>query len=70
MVSCVRCGTRLYRFLIFATFLTLLNIVHPNFEQMVGQIYSAELEINKANSSDIKATFCDLDELHNFIKDI
>ena len=30
------------------------------FEQMVGQIYSTELQLNKANSSDTKASFLDL----------
>ena len=29
----------------------LLNINNPNFEQMVGQIYPTELQLNKANSS-------------------
>ena len=28
-----------------------LNIDNPDFEQMVGQIYSTELQLNKANSS-------------------
>ena len=30
----------------------LLNIDKPYFEQMVGQIYPTELQLNKANSSD------------------
>ena len=30
----------------------LLNIDNPYFEQMVGQIYPTELQLNKANSSD------------------
>ena len=30
----------------------LLNIDNPYFEQMVGQIYPSELQLNKANSSD------------------
>ena len=30
----------------------LLNIDNPSFEQMVGQIYPTELQLNKANSSD------------------
>ena len=34
---------------------------NPYFEQMVGQIYSTELQLNKANSSDIEAPFLDLD---------
>ena len=38
----------------------LLNIDNPYFEQMVGQIYPTELQLNKANSSDNKAPFLDL----------
>ena len=38
----------------------LLNIVNPNFEQMVGQIYPTELQLNEANSSDTEAPFLDL----------
>ena len=38
----------------------LLNIDNPYFEQMVGQIYPTELQLNKANSSDTKALFLDL----------
>ena len=38
----------------------LLNIDNPYFEQMVGQIYPAELQLNKANSSDTKAPLLDL----------
>ena len=38
----------------------LLNIDNPYFEQMVGQIYPTELQLNKANSSDSKAPFLDL----------
>ena len=37
----------------------LLNIDNPYFEQMVGQIYPTELQLNKANSSDTKAPFLD-----------
>ena len=37
----------------------LLNINNPYFEQMVGQIYPTELQLNKANSSDIEAPFLD-----------
>ena len=40
-----------------------LNIDNPNFEQMVGQIYSTELQLNKANSSDTEAPFLDLNLL-------
>ena len=35
----------------------LLNIDNPYFEQMVGQIYPDELQLNKANSSDTEAPF-------------
>ena len=38
----------------------LLKIDKPNFEQMVGQIYPTELQLNKANSSDTEAPFLDL----------
>ena len=38
----------------------LLNIDSPYFEQMVGQIYPTELQLNKANSSDTEAPFLDL----------
>ena len=38
----------------------LLNIINPYFEQMVGQIYPTELQLNKANSSDTEASFLDL----------
>ena len=35
----------------------LLNIDNPYFEQMVGQIYPTELQLNKVNSSDTEASF-------------
>ena len=38
----------------------LLNIDNPYFDQMVGQIYPNELQLNKANSSDTEAPFLDL----------
>ena len=38
----------------------LLNIDNPYFEQMVGQIYPTEIQLNKANSSDTEAPFLDL----------
>ena len=38
----------------------LLNIDNPYFEQKVGQIYSTELQLNDANSSDTEASFLDL----------
>ena len=41
----------------------LLNIDNPYFEQMVGQIYPIELQLNKANSSDTEAPFLDLNLL-------
>ena len=37
-----------------------LNIDNPNFDQMVGQIYPTELQLNKANSSDTEALFLNL----------
>ena len=36
------------------------NIDNPYFEQMVGQIYPTELQLNTANSSDSEAPFLDL----------
>ena len=36
------------------------NIDNPYSEQMVGQIYPTELQLNKANSSDTEASFLDL----------
>ena len=38
----------------------LLNIDNTYFEQMVGQIYPTELQLNKANSSNTEASFVDL----------
>ena len=38
----------------------LLNINNPYFEQMVGQIYPTQLQLNKTNSSDNEALFLDL----------
>ena len=38
----------------------LLNIDNPCFEQMVGQIYPTQLQLNKANSSDTEAPSLDL----------
>ena len=38
----------------------LLNIDNIYFEQMVNRIYPAELELNKANSSDTEALFLNL----------
>ena len=39
----------------------LFNIENPYFEQMVGQIYPTELQLNKANSSHTEAPILDLD---------
>ena len=38
----------------------LLYIDNPYFEQMVGQVYPTQLQLNKANSSDTEAPFLDL----------
>ena len=38
----------------------LINIDNLYFEQVVGQIYPTELQLNKANSSDTEAPFFDL----------
>ena len=38
----------------------LFNIDNPYFKQMVGQIYTTELQLNKANSSNTEAPFLDL----------
>ena len=35
----------------------LLNIANIHFEQMVDQIYAAELQLNKANSSETEVPF-------------
>ena len=43
----------------------LLNIDNPYFEQMVGQIYPTELQLNKANSSDTESPFLDLELVNN-----
>ena len=43
----------------------LLNIDNPYFEQMVGQIYPTEFQLNKANSSDTKAPFFGLELVNN-----
>ena len=40
--------------------LCIFNIDNPYFEQMVGQIYPTELQLNKANSSFTEAPFLDL----------
>ena len=38
----------------------LLNIDNPYFEGLVNQIYPPRLQLNKANASDIDASFLDL----------
>ena len=38
----------------------LLNIDNSHFEQVVHIIFSAELQLNKANASDTEAAFLDL----------
>ena len=38
----------------------LLNIDNPYFEEMVSQIYPAELQLNKSNTSDTEASFLDV----------
>ena len=43
----------------------LLNIDNPYFEQMLGQIYPTELQLNKANSSDTEAPFFGLELVNN-----
>ena len=40
--------------------LTIFNINNACFDTMVSQIYPSELQLNKANTSDTKATFLDL----------
>ena len=45
--------------------LMILNIDNPYFEQMVGQIYPTELQLNKANSSDTEAPFWGLELVNN-----
>lgn len=38
----------------------LLKIDNPNFEGLVNPIYPFELQLNKANNSDVEAPFLDL----------
>ena len=38
----------------------ILNINNVYFDDMVGQIYPSELQLNKANTSDTEAAFLDL----------
>ena len=46
--------------------LNILNIDNIYVEQVVNRIYPAELQLNKANSSDTEAPFLDLNLWHNF----
>ena len=43
----------------------LLNIDNPYCEQMVGQIYPTELQLNKANSSDTETPFFEPELVNN-----
>ena len=46
----------------------LLNIDNIHFEHMVHRIHPAELQLNKANTSDTEAAFLDLNlSIHNDI---
>ena len=38
----------------------ILNINYVYFDNMIGQIYPSELQLNKANTSDIKAAILNL----------
>ena len=38
----------------------ILNIYNVYFDNMVGQMYPSELQLNKANTSDTEAAFLDL----------
>ena len=38
----------------------ILNITNVYFDNMVGQIYPSELQLNKVNASDTEAAFLDL----------
>ena len=42
-----------------------IYVDNPYFEQMVGQIYPTELQLNKANSSDTEAPFFGFELVHN-----
>ena len=43
----------------------LLNIDNPDFEQIVGQIYPTDLQVNKANSFDTEAPISNDDRFNN-----
>ena len=45
-----------------------LNIDNVHFEQMIDRIYPAELQLNKANSSDTEAPFPDLNLLYLMVQ--
>ena len=58
---CCLCQTIIKLILLKLLYLDdLLNIDNPYFEQVVGQIYPTELQLNKANSSDNEAPFLNL----------
>ena len=42
-------------------YLDLLNIDNLYFQQVVGQLYHTDLQLNKANSSDTEALYLDMD---------
>ena len=42
-------------------YLDLLNVDNLFFQQVVGQIYHTDLQLNKANSSDTEALYLDMD---------
>ena len=46
---------------LLGTSMTFFNIDNPYFEGMVNQIYPPELQLNKANTTDTKAPFLDID---------
>ena len=51
---------KLFKHLTHLTLDDLRNIDKPYFEGMVGQIYSSEQQLNKANSSDTEGPFWDM----------
>ena len=49
----------------------ILNIHNVYFDTMVSQIYSSELQLNKANTSDIEGAFLDLHlSMHHLLEHI
>ena len=49
-----------WMFILNISEMKICRLINPYFEQMVGQIYPTELQLNKANSSDTEAPFLDL----------